>query len=137
MSESKVITAVLLATLSLLPLACDSTGEDDTTAAEESAQTATGGTASPTADPEQPLSAREERGRELFVESCGSCHALDAAGTSGQIGPDLDEAQLDEAMVLRAIEMGGTGSGNMPPNLVSGKDALDVAAFVAASGPGP
>jgi len=29
-------------------------------------------------------------GRTIFVQSCGSCHALADAGTTGQIGPDLD-----------------------------------------------
>jgi mono/diheme cytochrome c family protein len=85
---------------------------------------------------EQPLSATEERGRMLFVENCGACHTLDAAGTVGQIGPNLGDVPLDEAEVRRAIEIGGTGSGNMPRNIVTGTDAADVAAFVAASGAG-
>jgi mono/diheme cytochrome c family protein len=29
---------------------------------------------------------------QLFTERCGSCHALQAAGTAGTTGPDLDEA---------------------------------------------
>jgi mono/diheme cytochrome c family protein len=86
---------------------------------------------------EQPLSAAEQHGRDLFVQNCGSCHTLDAAGTIGQIGPNLGDIPLDQADVRRAIEIGGRGSGNMPQNLVSGQDAADVAAFVAASGPGP
>jgi mono/diheme cytochrome c family protein len=86
---------------------------------------------------EQPLSAAEQHGRELFVQNCGSCHTLDAAGTTGQIGPNLGDIPLDQADVRRAIEIGGRGSGNMPQNLVTGQDAADVAAFVAASGPGP
>ncbi len=130
MSAGKGIVAVLAVTLSLFAVAC---GDDDDTTAEETTET----TAAANADPEQPLSADEERGRELFAENCGSCHTLGAAGTSGQIGPNLDEAQVNEQDVLRAIEVGGRGSGNMPANLVSGKDAQDVAAFVAASGPGP
>jgi mono/diheme cytochrome c family protein len=32
------------------------------------------------------------QGKPLFAERCGSCHALDDAGTQGTIGPDLDEA---------------------------------------------
>jgi mono/diheme cytochrome c family protein len=130
--RAQTIAAVSAAALSLLAVACDTT-DDDTTA------TGTGTTATVPAgaDPEQPLTAGEERGRALFVENCGSCHTLGAAGTTGQIGPNLDEAQVDEADVRRAIEIGGRGSGNMPPNLVTGRDAEDVAAFVAASGPGP
>ena len=29
--------------------------------------------------------------QELFTEQCGSCHTLQAAGTAGTTGPDLDE----------------------------------------------
>jgi cytochrome c551 len=97
--------------------------------------TATAGTPKPPEE-EQPLSPAEEHGRELFIENCGSCHTLDAAGTDGDIGPNLGDIPLDEDDVLAAIENGGTGSGNMPSNLVSGQNAADVAAFVAASGPG-
>ena len=128
MGGGRWIAAVLVAMVSLLPLAC---GDDDDPTTPETA-----GTETATADPEQPQSAAEERGSELFVENCGSCHTLDAAGTTGQIGPNLDEAQVSEAEVMRAIEIGGRGTGNMPPNLVTGADARDVAAFVAASGPG-
>jgi mono/diheme cytochrome c family protein len=28
---------------------------------------------------------------QVFTERCGSCHALQAAGTAGGVGPDLDE----------------------------------------------
>jgi mono/diheme cytochrome c family protein len=86
---------------------------------------------------EQPLSAAEEHGRQLFVQNCGPCHTLDAAGTTGQIGPNLGDIPLDGADVRRAIRIGGRGSGNMPRDLITGKDAADVAAFVAESGPGP
>ena len=33
-----------------------------------------------------------ERGRILFMQKCGTCHALAQAGTTAQIGPDLDDA---------------------------------------------
>jgi mono/diheme cytochrome c family protein len=94
---------------------------------------------------EQPLSQAQIRGRDLFVQHCGSCHTLDAAGTVGQIGPNLDDIAINEKDVLFAIRTGGgrhtrgqeTGpSGNMPRNLVTGKDAQEVAAFVAASASG-
>jgi mono/diheme cytochrome c family protein len=93
---------------------------------------------------EQPLSPGEQRGRELFVQHCGSCHTFDAAGTVGQIGPQLDDIAIDEADVLHAIRTGGGPhshgaggkTGNMPRNLVTGQDAQDVAAFVAANASG-
>ena len=107
-------------------------------------QTATAG--APVApNPEQPLTPAEAHGRDLFVQHCGSCHTFDAAGTVGQIGPNLGDIAVNEADVLHAIRTGGgrhakgqeSGpSGNMPRNLVTGKDAQDVAAFVAANASG-
>jgi mono/diheme cytochrome c family protein len=93
---------------------------------------------------EQPISAAEQHGRDLFVQNCGSCHTLHAAGTVGQIGPNLDDIAINEADILRAIRTGGGShshgaggrTGNMPRNLVRGKDAQDVAAFVAANASG-
>lgn len=130
--EPRRLAATALALLALAggPTACGTTDEDSNTDTE-SEQT----TPQP-ADAEQPLNASLENGREIFTDRCGSCHTLDAAGTTGQVGPNLDEAQVDREDVLRAIETGGTGSGTMPADLVSGKDAQDVAAFVSESGPG-
>jgi mono/diheme cytochrome c family protein len=93
---------------------------------------------------EQPLSQAQLHGRELFVQHCGSCHTLDAAGTIGQVGPNLDDIAITEADVLEAIKTGGGRhshgaggkTGNMPRNLVTGQDAKDVAAFVGASASG-
>jgi mono/diheme cytochrome c family protein len=93
---------------------------------------------------EQPLSPAEQHGQELFVQHCGSCHTFHAAGTVGQIGPNLDDIAINEADVVRAIRTGGGRhshgaggrTGNMPRNLVTGRDARDVAAFVAANASG-
>ena len=93
------------------PIACGTTDEDDGTV--DSTTDATQTTASP-GDADQPVSAAEENGRELFVANCGSCHTLDVAGTDGSIGPNLDEAQVDEAEVLAKI---AEGPGAMPENL--------------------
>ena len=49
------------------------------------------------------------------------------AGTSGQVGPVLDQVKPDKARVLAAIKNGGLGSGTMPANIVTGKDAQAVA----------
>lgn len=127
-----LLVPLVLATGALA--ACSTTGEDDDTTQNEAADEAR--TTPAPADAEQPLTPAQERGRDLFVQSCGSCHTLDAAGTQGAIGPNLDELQADRERVLRAIDRGGTGSGSMPPDLYTGKDAEDVADFVASSGPG-
>lgn len=77
------------------------------------------------------LSADLENGKETFIETCASCHSLNAANAQGVTGPSLDElAPLDEERVLNAIENGGTGELRMPADLLEGEDAADVAAYV-------
>ena len=49
----------------------------------------TGGIASGTAD--------QENGKKLFQQECGGCHALSAAGTSGTIGPNLNDLKAAAA----------------------------------------
>lgn len=52
-----------------------------------------------------------ELGKQVFLEiaepQCGLCHTLADAGTSGAIGPNLDELQPDEERVM-AIVRGGS-----------------------------
>src|SRR5947208_16883375 len=81
------------------------------------------------------------RGKQLFVQKCGSCHTLSHAGTSGQVGPNLDEAfRQDRADRLRGSDIRGLVSywienpshgAPMPARLVTGKAAGDVAGYVA------
>jgi mono/diheme cytochrome c family protein len=81
----------------------------------------------------QEATARQEEGKELFIANCESCHTLAAVQAHGVTGPNLDElGGLDKARVLQAIERGGTGTGRMPAELLSGSDADAVAAYVAA-----
>jgi mono/diheme cytochrome c family protein len=81
-------------------------------------------------------------GKQLFVEKCGACHTLARAGTSGVVGPDLDQAfgparrqglgeGTFEGVVLDQIAT-PLRNGQMPAKLVTGDDAKDVAAYVAA-----
>ena len=97
-----------------------------------------------------------QSGQQLFTQSCGSCHTLSAAGTSGTLGPNLDNAfaasvaegypqSAIENVVLDQIRLGSgevatytNGKlGNfkvqttMPANIVKGQDAINVAAYVA------
>ena len=80
-----------------------------------------GGAPAPAPDP----------GQALFVEKCGSCHVLSAAGTLGSVGPDLDALAPSSANVLTAIENGGAGSGTMPAGLATGTEAEQIADYVA------
>ena len=68
-------------------------------------------------------------GKEVFASSCGSCHALADAGTSGAVGPDLDDLAPDEATVASQVTNGG---GAMPAfgDELSAQQIADVAAYV-------
>jgi cytochrome c553 len=70
------------------------------------------------------------QGKQLFQQNCGTCHTLADAGTAGKVGPVLDQVKPDKALVLSAIKKGGLGSGTMPANIVTGKDADAVATYV-------
>ena len=70
-------------------------------------------------------------GAEAFASNCGSCHTLKAAGAQGTVGPNLDDMKPSSALVLAAIAKGGQGSGTMPKDLLTGKDAQEVADYVA------
>lgn len=95
-----------------------------------------------------------QHGQQLFSTACGSCHTLSAAGTTGTIGPNLDNAfaasvqqgypqSSIENLVLDQIRLGSgqvatyttskkyTVQTPMPANIVTGQDAIDVAAYVA------
>jgi mono/diheme cytochrome c family protein len=84
-------------------------------------------------------------GKELFTagkdgkQSCASCHVLADAGSAGTTGPNLDTSLgfscsqgFDEdtvySVVLGQIDLAAPP---MPADLVTGQDAVDVAAYVA------
>lgn len=80
-------------------------------------------------------------GKQLFVERCGACHTLARAGTRGAVGPDLDAAfaqSLQDGFkrdtvqgVVKEQILWPTTAGRMPAKVVTGQDAVDVAAYVA------
>jgi cbb3-type cytochrome c oxidase subunit III len=98
--------------------------------------------------------ADQNNGRQLFTQQCAGCHTLAAAGSTGTIGPNLDAAFAEarsegfkESAILDIvhdqIKLPGQYptsqanpsylQANMPANLVTGQNAVDVAAFVAAN----
>ena len=66
--------------------------------------------------------------QEAFSATCGGCHTLEAAGTEGQVGPNLDDLKPDAAAVKKAI---AEGPSVMPENLLQGEQADAVAKYVA------
>ncbi|HWI23138.1 MAG TPA: c-type cytochrome [Baekduia sp.] len=80
-------------------------------------------------------------GAKLFAERCAGCHQLDKAGTEGGAlkvgdrektdGPNFNVRKEKKEEVLYAIRNGGFSGAIMPENIVVGKDAEAVAAFLA------
>jgi cbb3-type cytochrome c oxidase subunit III len=86
-------------------------------------------------------------GKELFLEKCGGCHTLAAAGTNGTTGPNLDNAfgaSRDQGfsestffeVILEQMKIPGNGS-PMPefdvkgPNYLDDQQLINIAAYVA------
>jgi mono/diheme cytochrome c family protein len=79
-------------------------------------------------------------GAVLFSERCSGCHTLTPAGTQGSgnrgvrtEGPNLDQRTESYQDVILAIRNGGFSGAIMPQNIVTGREADEVAKFVAES----
>jgi mono/diheme cytochrome c family protein len=85
------------------------------------------------------------RGRVLFSSKCGVCHTLAQAGTTAQIGPNLDDAfaaarevGMDGATVEGVVKAqvdsprpaNGNPSASMPAHTAEGEDLDDIAAYL-------
>jgi mono/diheme cytochrome c family protein len=82
-----------------------------------------------------------QHGAQLFSDRCAGCHTLSVVGTQGTTnnvrerertdGPNFNTRRETTGNVLYAIRNGGFSGAIMPENIVVGKDADDVAAFLA------
>jgi mono/diheme cytochrome c family protein len=85
-------------------------------------------------------------GKKAFAQKCGACHVLARAGTKGVQGPNLDEAfrrSLRDGFgrdtlhgvvfdqIRHPANVPQDSPAYMPPKLVTGKLASDVASYVA------
>jgi len=112
------LLAVLAAALAIAVAGCGGGDGDTTEASTTTSATGSGDAAT---------------GKEVFASAgCGGCHTFSAAGSSGSVGPNLDDASPSYDHVVTQVTEGG---GAMP----SFKDELteqqiqDVAAFVSGS----
>jgi|SRR3954447_11950597 len=80
-------------------------------------------------------------GAHLFAEHCSGCHTLSVTGSSGSAtnvrnrervdGPNFDQRKEQADQVLYAIRNGGFSGAIMPENIVVGKEAQQIADFLA------
>lgn len=70
-------------------------------------------------------------GKEVFLgaSACGSCHTLADAGSTGVIGPNLDDSQPSYELALDRVT---NGQGGMPAfsSTLSEQQIADVSAYV-------
>jgi mono/diheme cytochrome c family protein len=84
--------------------------------------------------------ANVQRGAQLFSQRCSGCHTLSVVGAQGTTdnvrerervdGPNFNTRRETADNVLYAIRNGGFSGAIMPENIVVGRDANDVAAFL-------
>lgn len=85
------------------------------------------------------------QGRILFTKDCGICHTLAQAGTTAQVGPNLDdafaaarEAGMDGATIEGVVKAqvdnprpsNGNPAASMPAHVAEGEDLDNIAAYV-------
>ncbi len=70
------------------------------------------------APPAEPPPGQAADGKTIFTANCAGCHTLADAGTTGTVGPNLDESRPSRAL---AVDRVANGRGAMP----AFKDTLD------------
>jgi mono/diheme cytochrome c family protein len=69
-------------------------------------------------------------GAEIYAANgCGSCHTLADAGSTGTVGPSLDDSTVDFAGAVEQIANGGGGM-QAYSGVLSDEEIADVAAYV-------
>ena len=90
-------------------------------------------TTSTTDLPALALTGAATAGKAVFASAgCGGCHTLAAAGTSGNVGPNLDKAKPPTELIVTRVTK---GQGAMPAfaDSLSAQQIADVAAYVVQS----
>ena len=129
MGRYVVALVMILGALGLVGAGC---GGDDNSSAPPAttAETTTGGGETTTGGGE---TGDAVNGKAVFASAgCGSCHTYSKAGSSGSIGPNLDDLAPSFDTVVRQVTNGG---GPMPSfkDQLSEQEIRDVAAFVSGS----
>ena len=101
--------------------------ESTTTETTETTQT----TETTTTETTPPAQGDPVAGKQVFLGSaaCGGCHTLADAGSSGNVGPNLDDVKPSYDKVVTQVTNGG---GVMPPfkGTLTEQQIADVAAYV-------
>jgi mono/diheme cytochrome c family protein len=125
-------TALFLALLALSVGLAGCGGQEEVGAVPETVE----GTLPEATTSEEPASTVEgdaANGAKIYASAgCGGCHTLEAAGSSGSVGPNLDQSKPDLALVVDRVT---NGQGAMPSfgDQLSEQEIADVAQYVVES----
>jgi len=149
MRRTALLFVLLVAALGVAAVGCG--GEQDQTATPETVEgdttlptetTETETTATETTETETTDTTETETttpaaegdpvaGKEIFLgaSACGGCHTLSDAGTTGAVGPNLDDSQPSAELVTDRVT---NGQGGMPSfsSTLSEQQIADVAAYI-------
>jgi len=104
------------------------------TTGTETTATETTGTETSTTEPTTPAQGDPVAGKEVFLgtSGCAGCHTLADAGSTGTIGPNLDDLKPSHDAVVAQVTNGG---GGMPAfgDSLSQEQIQDVAAYVSSA----
>ena len=124
----------LAAALAIAVAGCGGGGDSTTTEASTTTSTTAATTeASTTTSTTGATSGDAAAGKEVFASAgCGGCHTFSAAGSSGSVGPNLDDASPSYDHVVTQVTNGGGAMPSFKDDLTE-QQIQDVAAFVSGS----
>ena len=130
----RAVTLLTLLALIALPVGLAGCGGGEE--ASPTPETVEGTVPAATTAEEEPTSTLEgdaSNGEKIFASAgCGGCHTLEAAGSSGNVGPNLDDAKPDLGLAINRVT---NGAGAMPSfkGQLSDQEIADVAQYVVES----
>jgi mono/diheme cytochrome c family protein len=100
-----ILTALSCAALVVCAAGCGSQGT-----VQAAPKTVVGTLPKPTVEPETPafkLNGDAKAGKGIFAKAgCGGCHTLADAGTTGTVGPNLDQGHPDYRLATARVTLG-------------------------------
>ncbi len=130
----RAVTLITLLALIALPVGLAGCGGGEEVS--PTPETIVGTIPAATTAEEEPTSTLEgdaSNGEKVFASAgCGGCHTLEAAGSSGNVGPNLDDAKPDLGLAVNRVT---NGAGAMPSfkGQLSDQEIADVAQYVVES----
>ena len=130
MARTLASLVILTAALALVGAGCG--GSDDNEAAPTTATTTETTTTQTTTEPTTTGEAAGDpaKGKQVFASAgCAGCHTFSKAGSSGSVGPNLDDLSPSFDAVVDQVTNGGGGMPAFKDQLTE-QQIRDVAAFV-------